>query len=722
MGRPSAIGKARRPARLINLRRCRICDFGGNLELVSGKPSREGAQQQSYSARPLSCESWNWAFFMYSKNFLTILLTLAALSPGSAQNEIPRDTLQQSEHTRVFTLPEYVISANRWKSNVATLPSSVTVLTKDDLARAGGGTLASVLHGIPGLFVKSYGGPGSVSTTSIRGMGAEHTLVLVDGQRYNNVRDGQVDFGIFPVQNIDRVEVLRGGFSSVYGADALGGIVSIITQRPEASPRVRAAFSAGSFGMHGGEASADFRVGGIGLLLSARQESGRGDYEFKFQDGVTSSILRRQNADYVLRHLRLYADAEPIPGAQLRWSANYNWSDRGSPGAVLSPESSNRARLHDAGFQSQLTLQWKNSSRLSVGFSTLFNAQRRTYVDPLLPGTPSDQESDFSDRTVVLTPHVRYVLNSWAAVNAGAEYSASAISSRQLEAGSRSQTSFFVSTDHTIELGGDVLYQVNIFPSVRYDRLSDMEGEFSPKLGMNVGVWRPLAVRVKSSVGKSYRAPSFNDLYWKNGGNPLLQPERSVGVDAGISWTFMLGGPLEMEAGVFDVRTIDRIVWTPDANGFWTPRNLQEVQSAGIELGATWRLWDDMVVVRSSYTNADSKKTGSATTDDQTLNKQLPYLPHETASLGVTLRADPISIHLMHEYTGFRYTTETNDARYVLQPYQKTDVGVAANVLTHPFAVTVRFNVENLLNSDYQIFPNFPMPLRTMVLRLLVEY
>ena len=469
-------------------------------------------------------EQWNGAFFMVLRRPSYLLLIFFVVTAAFAQRSTVSDTLSVPAEEKLYTLPEFVVSATRWKANVSTLPSSVTVITADDLSSSRDGTLASALEGVPGLFLKSYGGSGSVTTTSIRGMGAEHTLVLVDGQRFNNVRDGQVDFGIMPLQNIERVEVLRGGFSSMYGTDALGGIINIVTQRPGTVSRVRGEILTGSYGMHGGQLSAELPLGQVGLLLSARREAGRGDYEFKFQDGRSSSILRRQNADYVINQLQLFADATPFVGAIFRWSTSYNWSDRGSPGAVLSESSSNLARLRDAGLQGQASLEWNLTPRLAFRFSSLFNAQHRVYSDPSLPGESADHESDFGDRSIVVTPSIRYALNGWTFLNVGGEYARSSVTSNQVESADRSQYSLFVSSDHTVDLSREFFYQFNVFPSVRFDRLTGISGDVSPKFGINVGIWRPLALRLKSSIGKSFRAPSFNDLYWKGSGNPLLRP------------------------------------------------------------------------------------------------------------------------------------------------------------------------------------------------------
>ncbi len=574
---------------------------------------------------------------MVHMKYLAVLIVLAASLALSQVSSVTPDSLAPKQQDRTYTLPEYVVSATRWQVNAQNLASSATVLTSADIAAKNGSSLADALEGIPGLFLKSYGGPGSVSTTSLRGMGAEHTLVLIDGQRYNNVRDGQVDFGVFLLQNIDRIEVLRGGYSSIYGADALGGIINIITRRSGSKSRANGEFSVGSYGMNGQQFGVELMLGGMGLQLAAKREAGTGDYKFNFNDGLTSSVLRRQNADYAVSQVQLLADLPVRENLTIRLSNLYNWSDRGSPTAVLSQGSSNKARLRDGGFLTQMTIDWLAHPTLSFRLSSMFNAQHRQYFDPLAATIDDNTESEFADRTIVLTPQIRYVLSTQTSLVAGGEYSHSAISSRQLASADRGQESIFVSSDHIIELHREFLYQVSVYPSIRYDHFSDVPGSLDPKLGVNVALWRSPGIRFRSSYGRSFRAPTFYDLYWKSGGNPDLRPERSLSFDAGLAFSSDFFGPVEFEANYFDIRTNDRIVWTPDNNGLWSPKNLQKVKSNGIELIAAWHLMNDHVVLRGSYSDADSRKASSDSPNDQTVDKQLPFIPHETAGTSLSL-------------------------------------------------------------------------------------
>jgi vitamin B12 transporter len=294
--------------------------------------------------------------------------------------------------------------------------------------------------------------------------------------------------------------------------------------------------------------------------------------------------------------------------------------------------------------------------------------------------------------------------------------------SDQLEHSRRTQYSLFLSTDHSVDFSRDIIHQINVYPSVRYDRFSGMPGSLSPRVGVNVGIWRPFGVRIKSSVGRSFHAPSFIDLYWKNSGNPSLQPERAVAFDVGVAASVLMGGRLDVEASYFNTRTKDRIAWVPQKDGLWKPKNLLEVESIGLELVAGYHLFNDDLIIRASYTNSDVRKSASAIAGDQTLNKQLPYLPHEMADVSLMFRLSPINVSIHHAFTGFRYITETNDAGFILSPFQKTDVSMSAGILNEPFKARLSMEVSNLLNTEYEIFPNYPMPLRTFGVRLSVDY
>jgi vitamin B12 transporter len=652
------------------------------------------------------------------------LLTLVFLTVARAQVSEPASdsTVAATGHAREFSLPEIVVSATRWGIDARHLPSSATVLSSVDLQKGSATTLASALEGVPSLFVKSYGGPGAVSTTSIRGMGAEHTLVLIDGQRYNNIRDGQVDFGIFLLNGVDRVEILRGGYSSLYGSDALGGVINIVTKRPDGRGHVSAEASAGSYGMNGQALGAEFGLGDVGFRLAARRESGKGDFEFRFHNGTGSMLLRRSNGDYLISQLQAFVDYSPSDDLKINVSNIYGSSDRGSPGAVLSPSTNSRARLSDDDLLSQLSVEWAIDPSLLLKVGSSYDYESRTYSDPGLSIAGDALESRYNSGTLLVTPHLRYVIAPAAQLTLGAELGHSIIRSNEVNDAVRGQRSVFLSTEHLFDIPHNFPYQISLFSSLRYDDFSDVVGEVSPKVGFNIGLLRSPNLHIRSSFGRSFHAPTFYDLYWKSGGNPNLHPERSTSFDAGLLLTVDVLGPLDLELNYFDIDTRDRIAWTPRADGLWSPKNLQRVKSAGLEVIAGWRLLSDRLQLHASYTHSKAKKVSRDGPNDLTADKQLIYLPLESASFSASLHFPRWSLNVVHSYTGFRYVTETNDPHFILPAFQKTDLNLLCTILAGSVSVRTKFEILNVFNSDYQVFPGFPMPLRTYALNLMLEY
>ena len=128
-----------------------------------------------------------------------------------------------------------LITATRGPSLVAEIPSSVDIVNNKRITSRIPQNIAEVLQDVPGLFIKDYGGVSGLKTISLRGASTEQVLILMDGQRLNNAQNGQVDLGLISVQGVERIEVVRGANSALYGADAVGGVVNILlkSKRPE---------------------------------------------------------------------------------------------------------------------------------------------------------------------------------------------------------------------------------------------------------------------------------------------------------------------------------------------------------------------------------------------------------------------------------------------------------------------------------------------------------
>jgi vitamin B12 transporter len=178
---------------------------------------------------------------------------------------------------QTVTLPDVVVTATRTPQPIQRAGSAITVITAEEIERAAVSPTRSVddlFRRVPGVSLTQAGGPGQVQTVRIRGGDVRHTLVLIDGIRVNDpVSTGrEFDFANLVLADIERIEVLRGPQSALYGSDALGGVINIITRRGRGAPRASVAIEGGSFNtkeargsVSGGNERVDFSVGFAGL-------------------------------------------------------------------------------------------------------------------------------------------------------------------------------------------------------------------------------------------------------------------------------------------------------------------------------------------------------------------------------------------------------------------------------------------------------------------------
>ena len=149
---------------------------------------------------------------------------------------------------KTFPMKEVVVTATGSPVPIGSSPSRVTRLSRESIEMMNGSTLGVILRDAPGLLVREYGAGGALQTVSFRGMAGEQTLVLLDGAPINNVQLGLADLRLVPVDQIERIELVRGGGSSLYGANAVGGVINVMTNSASRESESVLDGSAGSFG------------------------------------------------------------------------------------------------------------------------------------------------------------------------------------------------------------------------------------------------------------------------------------------------------------------------------------------------------------------------------------------------------------------------------------------------------------------------------------------
>ena len=221
---------------------------------------------------------------------------------------------------------EVVVTATRRRQAKQTASAAVTVITRAEIAASGAPTVAEVLRGAAGIDIPRQGPLGAAALPSLRGSSAGQVLVLVDGRRLNSPQHGDVDLSDIAIENVERIEVVRGGASALYGSDAVGGVINIITRAPSGEPEVRLSQGYGSFntqllsGLYSGS------TGRLRYALTAQRTSATNDFEYF--DAQAGREQTRNNAGYHSWDASVKLVADLGASRQLTFSAERSDAER----------------------------------------------------------------------------------------------------------------------------------------------------------------------------------------------------------------------------------------------------------------------------------------------------------------------------------------------------------------------------------------------------------
>lgn len=508
-----------------------------------------------------------------------------------------------------------VVSAAQVDVPLSGTPDSVTVISGADLQTHQVETVADALRLVPGLAVVRSGDRGAITSIFPRGGGSNYTLVLVDGIRANAFGGG-FDFGHLALADIDRIEVVRGPESALYGSDAIGGVVQVVTKRGGA-PRVAGTFE------HGSQNTTRVVIDGSG---SANNWSWGGGLVRTSSDGFTGTAPATgenvsNDNDQLTRGSASIGWQRP-GGVDVLVNGNVGRDERGFPG----PFGSNPIGVY--GGVDRVSRGANNTRQIGGRFSNPWSATVRQRVDASYSNIASDFTSQYgpstsgSGRTDLRVQEDVVVARALAA-SVGVEYqrergSSSFITNAAGDAIDirRGVTGFFGEARYA---GGD---RLSVTGGVRVERLTrdalekDAFGSrpafadqtinsFNPKIAVSylmptsLGATSP--TRLHASAGTGIRPPDAFEIAFTD--NPNLKPERTRSVDAGIEQQ-LRGGAFAIGATAFMNRYDDLLITVGRsllAASHYKTDNISNARASGLELSAAARL-SAALTLRGSYT------------------------------------------------------------------------------------------------------------------------
>ena len=240
----------------------------------------------------------------------------------------------------IFTEENVTVTATRGNDLVSEVPASVAVISAKTIHQQKPQNLAEILQNVQGVNIKDYGGIGGIKSVSIRGSSGSQVSVLVDGQRVNETASGEVDFSRISVEGVEKIEVVRGGGSALYGANAIGGVINIITRKEDARNTTR-----GSLNIMGGSFSSssvktDLRHSGEHYAVSLAYKVLHTEGNFLYKHPSLGTLIEKANNDFTAYDL--FTNFQYVLGKLPREhtidvSYNHYTNDKGSPGSAIQP-------------------------------------------------------------------------------------------------------------------------------------------------------------------------------------------------------------------------------------------------------------------------------------------------------------------------------------------------------------------------------------------------
>lgn len=574
------------------------------------------------------------------------------------------------EDLQEFALEDMVVTASRVPTQKVDTPADISVITKEEIADQNYASASDALRAIPGVNVLGSGAKGSsMGQDKILLNGDERVLVLVDGRRMNLGSSGNSSADwLPPVNAIERIEVLKGGGSALYGTDAVGGVINVIMKKgSDIGNHVTVKAAGGSWNAEQYAISASgSNDSGLGLIVSATKER-RGEYKFKNANGK-SQLLKNSGYDDTGVIVKL----DQKVGEDNRIGVNFEHinADGGSPfgySGFGNTDSHKRISNNVA-----LRYDWNESSDERGYVQVYKNYQHAHFRSPV-----ASRQSNFTDSTIGIEAQQNFKFSDTDEMTAGLEYYKTTVDNNALYTGKRDINNKAIFAENRWEFAPT--WQLNA--GLRYDHHSKYGSEVTPKVALNKKFDENSNVYL--SWGRVFNAPTTDDLFWHQVdssqwgtfytyGDPNLKPEK------GYVWTFggntKLNEKTSLSANVFYSKITDAIDWDyTSVPNYTLAVNVDKEKRRGLELSLNHD-FDDNLSAYASYTYVQVKQDkGKGFTKDLTTKPNIyrAGLKYKNADWLFTLNANAVTGQSEKNFVDSSYFTLDLGAQYKINDNAK---------------------------------------------------
>ncbi len=616
-----------------------------------------------------------------------------------AHGQTIADTLQ---------MEEIEVLATRILQPLTYQPTNVEVTDSTRLSFLKGQSIGEVMATESSLFIKEHG-PGGMATASQRGLSSEQIQVLWEGIPINSPTIGQTDLSLLPANIFSEIQLSSGAPSTAFGGGNLSGALYLRSDW-EAGKYFSARQRMGSYGQW--QSSLEGRYSTEALQVSVHSMYDYSENDFEFYNRAYNRTEKREHNRSEGYNMMASIGKQINNG---HWKSVFWVADKNNqiPGSILKTDSKSR--------QEDQALRWLSTYERQIGnaelsFKNYLSRAELNYFD-----FDMDTRSFSTNKRWMVSSDLKYPVAEQLLLKGEISGALTGVVSSNYPI-DKSRNQFSLLANPEVML---LDHRLRIYPALRMDAYNDFGTVVSPSLGVNHELL-PDKLFLRGQLSRDFNPPTFNALYWGQGGNPDLKAERSNTGEAGITITpeQFLGISSIKLTGYYS-QISNGIRWYPGDDGIYTPSNIEELNTKGVEaeikntflVSPGWQV----SIQQSGILNRTEIMTPRFS-GDQAVGNQLRYTPQWKYNASFTLQKDIFKGLIQYRWVSRRFTTDTEDLRDSLDPYQVLDVSVRAKKRLQALEFTLQVGVKNLLDANYEIIQWYAMPQRNFNLSLTATY
>jgi outer membrane cobalamin receptor len=598
-----------------------------------------------------------------------------------------------AQQDSILNLKEVVVS----DANLKKYSNSQSVLKiSDSIINKNKGLLTDLLNFNSSIYFKEYG-RGMLSTVSFRGTTSSQTAVIWNGININSQMNGSTDFNTISGADYNSISVKAGGGSVIYGSGAVGGTVHLnndmsFYKRFENTLKL----DYGSFNTSGINYKTTISNEKWSAQIGFSKNSSTNDYKYLNRYTWRGEQRWNQNGQYDIITMSANLGYKFDAKNSLKLYSQTSNTDRNTS---LVSENETKSKYVN-GFNRNLLEYNGNFGQLTTNFKTAYIFENYQYF-------ADNARKDYTygkTESLITKVDLGYQLFKSVQVNGILDYnhtkgygsgfgshvreisSASVLAKQELSAHWKNE--FGIRKEFTDNYKSPFLFSLG--SSYQFSKLYNLKFNFS----------------------RNFRIPTYNDLYWEQGGNPNLKPENSYQTEMGNVFTFK---NLSLTQTFYYIKINDLLQWVPGKNGIWSPENTNKVKSFGTETILGWKKQ-----LNKNYFAANATYAYTVSENVET-KKQLFFVPFHKITGAISYSRNRISANYQILYNGFVYTRADNDPNEIIKDYLISNMGIDYD-FKFLESFKLGFQVLNLYNEEYESLENRPMPGRNFNMYLTLKF